>query len=359
MKSGERFRMKLSTIRIACLATVLVTVTAACGSGRWTIGEVTWVEYDRFADDEADTTSLLAGPVDITVMNDLVWVLDSRADDVALFTSAGELVRRVGRTGEGPGEFSRPALLLTWPDTVGVWDFGSNRIQRFGPRGEYGSMFRPGTAEQPAGGAGLDPEGRIFLARGGFQFDHLVQVLAPDGSPRSSFGDLPAPRVDMLDMVAIKTDIVEGRMPPWFANSIMVTVTDRAAWVAFQAEPVVRRYSLAGELEQELALEHLDALWETRIAAWRQRNAEDDTPYSFYGLRIVEDIDPLDDGGVLLTLDDPERFSAIRLTAEGRIAEEWTGPAGEWRKVAVADDNTLYAIDQATSTVAKLVRSGG
>ena len=340
-------------------ALLFLICLSACAGGPDPIGEVTWTEVDRFAADEADTMSLLAGPVDIVVHGDLVWVIDVRSDDLALFTRAGEFVRRIGRSGEGPGEFSRPALFLTWPDTVGVWDFGSNRIQRFGPRGEYGSMFRPGTAEQPAGGAGLDPKGCLYLARGGFQFDHLVQVLAPDGSPRSSFGDLPAPRVDLLDMVAIKTDIVEGRMHSWFANSIVTTVTDRAVWVAFQAEPVVRRYSLSGDLEHERVLEPCETLWENRIAAWRQRNAEDDTPYAFYGLQIVEDIDPLDDGGVLLTFEDPDRFNAVRLSAEGRIAEEWSGPAGEWHDVAVVDENTLYAIDRATSSIAKLVRSGG
>ena len=337
-------------------ALLFLICLSACAGGPDPIGEVTWTEVDRFAADEADTMSLLAGPVDIVVHGDLVWVIDVRSDDLALFTRAGEFVRRVGRSGEGPGEFSRPTLFLTWPDSVGVWDFGSNRIQRFGSRGEYGSMFRPGTAEQPAGGAGLDPGGRIYLARGGFQFDHLVQVLTPDGSPHSSFGEPPAPRTDILDMVAVKTDIVEGRMPPYIANSIMMTVTDRAVWVAFQTEPVVRRYAFEGELDRELTLDHLAPFWQTRIAAWRQQNAEDDTPWGFYGLRIVEDLDPLPDAGVLLTLDDPDRFSAVRLSAGGEITEQWSGPTGEWREVAVADEATLYVIDKVESAIVRLER---
>lgn len=333
--------------------------TAACSGDRDLLREVIWVETARFADEASEEESLLAGPVDLLVQGDRLWVIDYRAADVPLFTLDGRLVHRIGRKGEGPGEFTRPTLFLSWSDSIGVWDFGSNRIQVFDRDGRYSSVFRPGTAEQPSGGAGIGHDGRIYLARGGFQTDHLVHVLNPDGSPLFSFGELPTERVDFLDMVTTKKEIVEGKFPHFIANSIMMTVTNRAVWTAFQTKPVIRQYSMEGKLEVEITLDMLIPFWETAIAAWRQQNAEDAPPWAFYGLKVIDDFLPFPGGDVLLVLDDPEHFSAICIAWDGRVTEWWKGPEGEWRDVAIESTDEIYVIDEDENAIVKLTRLGG
>ena len=52
-----------------------------------------------------------------------VAVLSAGNRQLAMFTPSGELVRTIGRAGDGPGEFTRPDYLQYLPpDTLAVWD---------------------------------------------------------------------------------------------------------------------------------------------------------------------------------------------------------------------------------------------
>ncbi len=51
-----------------------------------------------------------------------VTVLDRRASEVTIGTPGGTLIRRVGREGEGPGEFTGPHDLVLFEDRFYVAD---------------------------------------------------------------------------------------------------------------------------------------------------------------------------------------------------------------------------------------------
>ena len=63
-----------------------------------------------------------------------VYVLDSEASEATIRTPDGTLIRRVGRKGEGPGEFSRPGGLVFFDDGFYIKD--DRRITRFTLDGE-------------------------------------------------------------------------------------------------------------------------------------------------------------------------------------------------------------------------------
>ena len=65
-----------------------------------------------------------------------VAVLSSRGTQLLLFEPSGKLSRIIGRSGEGPGEFTRPEWLQYLPpDTLVVWDYFMSSISYFDTTG--------------------------------------------------------------------------------------------------------------------------------------------------------------------------------------------------------------------------------
>ena len=63
-----------------------------------------------------------------------VYVLDGQAQEVRVFDADGTYVRTLGRSGEGPGEFTRAEAVAVLPDgRILVRDAGDKNIQVFGP----------------------------------------------------------------------------------------------------------------------------------------------------------------------------------------------------------------------------------
>lgn len=72
-------------------------------------------------------------------------VLDQGASQVVVIDSRGELVRMVGREGEGPGEFIRAIELGVWRDgRFVVMDVGHQAFQIFGPDGGLDRFVKTG-----------------------------------------------------------------------------------------------------------------------------------------------------------------------------------------------------------------------
>ena len=65
-----------------------------------------------------------------------VAVLSGGNRQLALFDASGRLIRTIGRSGRGPGEFSRPDhLQYIPPDTLAVWDSWFGPVSLFDPEG--------------------------------------------------------------------------------------------------------------------------------------------------------------------------------------------------------------------------------
>lgn len=72
-----------------------------------------------------------------------LYVLDRAAFQVIVVDRNGQLVRTVGREGEGPGEFQRPGDLVVWRDgTFVVPDAGHDAFQIFGTDGRLEHFVR-------------------------------------------------------------------------------------------------------------------------------------------------------------------------------------------------------------------------
>lgn len=98
----------------------------------------------------ADTPTVVIGAVDgaeeehftrITgvtrLSNGEIAVAEMRPSEIRVFNAAGEFVRRIGRPGEGPGEFGQLAGLVQANSGVHTWDWNTRRLSSFSDNGEF------------------------------------------------------------------------------------------------------------------------------------------------------------------------------------------------------------------------------
>ncbi len=73
-----------------------------------------------------------------------IFVLDTQAQHVRVFTADGEYQQTIGRPGSGPGELGPAAMAVFMGpgDTLLVPDMGNQRVNRYGPDGSSLGSFR-------------------------------------------------------------------------------------------------------------------------------------------------------------------------------------------------------------------------
>ena len=123
-------------------------------------------------------------------INDEIWVVETGAHRITVLNWDGEVVRRIGVRGVGPGEFNFPTFI--WIDKSGVVyivDSMNFRIQILNSSGEFISNFgeigdATGYFSRPKGIA-TDSFGNIYIADALF---HVVQIFDKEGNFLYHFG---------------------------------------------------------------------------------------------------------------------------------------------------------------------------
>jgi hypothetical protein len=81
-------------------------------------------------------------------------VLEGEAKEIRIFNHAGSFLGRIGRAGEGPGEFEWPTAMGLSPEGIAVVDLGHRRQSLFSYRGELIRTENLGSlADQPLAGS--------------------------------------------------------------------------------------------------------------------------------------------------------------------------------------------------------------
>jgi hypothetical protein len=142
------------------------TITARV-DGQVPVSALRTMTVDMRITPAADDTSLFSevGEIDVDAAN-RVWLFDYQSNRLFIFDSTGKLVRRIGRQGQGPGEFASGSGLVTLPDTgAAIWDARNARISFFTSTGDFRTSWPVPSGFFTSNGLYIDSSGSLYLRR--------------------------------------------------------------------------------------------------------------------------------------------------------------------------------------------------
>jgi hypothetical protein len=114
-----------------------------------------------------DDTSLFSEVADFEIdAANRIWVYDYQGRRLFLFDSAGALIRRIGRRGAGPGEFSSGNGMVMLADTgIAMLDAQNARVSFFAANGDFRTSFPVPSGFSTSNGLMTDRGGTLYLRR--------------------------------------------------------------------------------------------------------------------------------------------------------------------------------------------------
>ncbi|MCP2519370.1 6-bladed beta-propeller [Candidatus Aminicenantes bacterium AC-708-M15] len=167
-----------------------------------------------------------------------IFVTDTRAHQIFKFAPSGRFLAKIGKKGQGPGEFSRPSLIMHTEDYIIVYDRGNYRIQFFDRNGNYVKSFK---LYKTYFDMVINKNGLIFAApilRTKKSF--LIDVLTQDGKLLYSFGKPKDFKYGWIQLNFIK----------------LATNVKGEIFAAFIHFPIIRKYSPEGKFLAEFRVRH-------------------------------------------------------------------------------------------------------
>lgn len=167
--------------------------------------------------------------------NGNLFILDSQAREVRVFSPSGHFLRRIGSPGPGPGEFQAPSRLAVGGGKLFVLDRATHTLSRFGLDGTFEASRRL-RFYPPLGPSFLSADSRsVFLSglpgRSPLgapivrSYDHTLE-------PKHEFGKLSTTITDSTDTRMLSTGHVssDAALGVWFIPwvSYAVQYYDRA-----------------------------------------------------------------------------------------------------------------------------------
>ena len=231
------------------------------------------------------TDSVIQAPItDLAVGRQRVYVLMTRDQHVAVFTTAGQYLGQIGRKGRGPGEFLQPWKIGLVGDTLWVSDIALQSITMFDPDGlvsvrGLSSAEWNATQYQPTPPVGV-------LSNGSF----LVEAfLAPD---KVDEGLVRQPLL-LFDPVSDQFTVFKWRT---VQRAYMIVITNRGS--AFGPQPLSDSplYDVASDgravamIDREVALQPGSHEFRVRkyVANQSRLQLQYDLKYPYQATRVPE-----------------------------------------------------------------------
>lgn len=146
-------RLGLCILALAPL-TLLAACDAATGSSSDSLDDLPLlplVQEMRIGSlDDPDRGFSRIGPTAVVTAGDTIWMLEASVPELRVYTPEGRLARRIGRGGQGPGEFqSAPYQFGVQGDTVWTIEYGRpGRVTLFGRDGTLARTISSGFTVQ-------------------------------------------------------------------------------------------------------------------------------------------------------------------------------------------------------------------
>lgn len=290
------------------------------------------------ADTLIDTQSAaLAAVVDMDVApSGTLYLVDYRTHQILRLDPESGDTLRIGRPGEGPGEFDGPWSIRALEGAVLIVDRGNGRIQRLTESREFVSSG-PVSPMVMRSLPFLDPDGGLVIGTGG-QDSCLAIVFDPSGAEVRRVGTPVVVPPTIADFQAIKLKIREGEIPADLRNEALVAAgPGGGTWIALATEGEVRKYGPDGALARTTVIAEPEMTW-SRSEFFR-KNANEEHPARFYSLRYFRDMVVVGEE-LWVLLDAPSDGPGVVVVVE---------PEGATRRFEIsgAGGATSIAVDQA------------
>ena len=123
---------------------------------------------------------------DMAIVDDYLLVTEIFDHKVLMFSVKNgiEFLKKIGRQGQGPGEFSRPYRISVWDDEIAVKD--QKGYSFFDTKGKYKKGFA--LTAYGSGSYCLFAHGKIYSVNQKIEDSQLIDVYSSDGNKVSGFG---------------------------------------------------------------------------------------------------------------------------------------------------------------------------
>lgn len=177
----------------------------------------------------------LYGANSISWKNGFLYISNSRANDILKFDLNGNLLKKIGRFGQGPEEFNYPKRVINHNGELIVYDSFNRRLQYFDDEGKYIrgiKLFKTYTdiAIDDSGKIIATPMSKLYQTK-------LIDILNSEGMLLKEFGE---------PLEAAKRNIT--------MNQIKIALNKSEIYAAFVHFPIVRKYNLEGDLIAEFKI---------------------------------------------------------------------------------------------------------
>jgi len=309
---------------------------------------------EKFGGMDVPEEQTLNNPVDISVDREgIVFVLDSKDNDIKVFQKNGAFIKKLGRGGSGPGEFQQPWTLEIIQGQLYVVDTGNGRVQILDKDGRYLKSYK--MPLNYGRGLAFDFMGNIYVNTVGFRSKKIISFHDQRGNLVGEIGELEGQAFEYYDFTSIKVQIRKGQLPDSFKNELLLAI-DREGnlWAVHRALNKVRKYSAKGELLTVLKIEagEFKKIYQT----YRKQNEEvENMPATYYSLSYVSDLAIDSKGNLYVLLNEPSQMIVYVISKEGALKKKLLGVDDHITRICISDKNVLYALGYETHFIYKFL----
>jgi 6-bladed beta-propeller len=184
------------------------------------------------------------------------FVSDVKRNRLLVLDEDQRVQKEIGRIGSGPGRFTHPKQVGVAADGVlYVYDAYNDRIERFGPDGNYIDEFRTTLFQ----GFAISPKSEVYLGQP--EKGSLIAVYSGSGQQLRSFGKLKRFSDVYGSKYSYKDDLYRLAI-----NRVNIAIDkDGYVYASFMLAPLIQKYSPDGRLVFERRLEGPDVDNLTRV----------------------------------------------------------------------------------------------
>ncbi len=225
-----------------------------------------------------------------------IYVSNRKAHCILKFDPSGHFLQKIGRKGQGPGELMELGRIMTGTDFLAVHDRMNRRIQFFDQKGNYVKSIK---LIKTLRDMTINEEGLIFAAPILMTSQMpLIDVLSQDGKLLYSFGKPIRFKRNWDHLSGVVLDLnKKGEL-----------------LMAFRHLPIVRKYSVKGELLAEYQIDHFK---------WKEYGKENRKGVSRQGgyFNTIKKIKGSDEGFYLLSV--VPRIEILEFDKNGKLIMDY------------------------------------